>query len=212
MGKRNRISAGNITDIPSVGKTLGGTSEVRKYSNHFRNLLELDPEMATSHLMDMTIPFAKRTILNWGHVLNWYPDAMLDFHTYEEPIINGRVGLCYKQALHQTIAVDGHTYFEGYATSTRSIIPVFHAWTSSKVSRHVSDPTWRGQVRVGKPFGYCGIPFKRDFIRQAQLDTGCYGILENLWLMKKCGQDITMEDMLDLSWYNLDKEGNIIQS
>ena len=69
-----------------------------------------------------------------------------------------------------------YVYMEGMAAS---FIPVSHAWVASPCLQLGVETTW-------KDFGYdyWGLPLKKDFVMRVMAHTECYGVLDNMWMVR----------------------------
>lgn len=202
MGSHRRHRSIVASDDTFVGN-LPHTPDVHQHIKVYDQMRILYPENFPP--VDTTKPFLDRTIIDYGGLPSWYSEVMIPFNTYVRPPIKGVVRMCYKYATYLTTFCPDVTYVEGYAVSSKTPIPLFHAWGSRVTDRHVIDPTWRGQKTVGTPAGYCGIPFSRKFKALVAVETGMYGILENLWMMKNTLSTLPMREILDTRWYDVDK-------
>jgi hypothetical protein len=94
----------------------------------------------------------------------------------------GKLGFCYKEALHLALADPIFIYCEGYASSEQLCIPLMHAWCVNRETREVYDPVWNTKKNRGN--AYCGIPFNVEFVKKVVLHTELYGVIDSLWMCK----------------------------
>lgn len=84
----------------------------------------------------------------------------------------GKMKACFENAANIAVAKRDFIYVEGLALFHNMSIPVHHAWLITPDGQ-AYDPTWEKPGEV-----YFGIPFETDYIHQALLIHGCYGLLD----------------------------------
>lgn len=90
---------------------------------------------------------------------------------------------CYRNAFE--FAMDnGYLYAEGWASPCDLSLPVEHAWCYDIVDGKVIDPTW------AKDGEYFGVPLDLSQVSAVLLETGVYGVLPNLFLMKASPDEV----------------------
>jgi hypothetical protein len=100
-------------------------------------------------------------------------------HTHK---YKGKLGFCYKEAMHLALSDPIFIYCEGYASSEQICIPLMHAWCVNRETREVYDPVWNNKKTKGN--AYSGIPFNVKFVTEVILHTKLYGVLDSLWMCK----------------------------
>ncbi len=97
---------------------------------------------------------------------------------------------CFRNALMLAQSdEDRFVYYEGYATTTATHLPVLHAWCWDSVESRVVDPTW---ASIDYPEDdieamYIGIPMDIGFVMRRTLHTSHWGILGNDWMPSEDG-------------------------
>jgi hypothetical protein len=104
-------------------------------------------------------------------------DSINHTHKYK-----GKLGFCYKEALHLALSDSIFIYCEGYASSEQLCIPLNHAWCVNRETREVYDPVWNTKKTRGN--AYNGIPFNVKFVTKVILHTEVYGVIDTLWTCK----------------------------
>lgn len=84
----------------------------------------------------------------------------------------GEMKACFENAAHIALRHCDFIYVEGLALYPGLSLPVHHAWLVTSDGQ-AYDPTWETPGEV-----YFGIPFETDYIREAVLVHGCYGLLD----------------------------------
>lgn len=84
----------------------------------------------------------------------------------------GEMKACFENAAHIALRHCDFIYVEGLALYPGLSLPVHHAWLVTSDGQGY-DPTWETPGEV-----YFGIPFETDYIREALLVLGCYGLLD----------------------------------
>lgn len=85
----------------------------------------------------------------------------------------GEMKACFENAANIAIRHRDFMYVEGLALYPGLSIPVHHAWLVTSDGQ-AYDPTWERPGEV-----YFGIPFKTEYVREAVVVHGCYGLLDD---------------------------------
>ena len=112
----------------------------------------------------------------------------------------GKLGYCYMYAYRACCTDDNLIYCEGYAMSADLSIPIFHAWCVDKNTHEVIDPAWKDKICKTV---YCGLPLNFQFVNQVMVQTGHYGIIEELWCTVKKLENVTMEQVVNENFHYL---------
>lgn len=83
----------------------------------------------------------------------------------------GQVKQCFMNAFNLMMKHPELRYVEGYG---HSIIPTLHAWCVDE-NLNVIDPTWDDSEKSV----YFGVVFNRDYVLEATLQRGHYGLIDN---------------------------------
>ena len=148
--------------------------------------------MGSSADAELPIDWPEKSILDVGGVIGLLARFGKTYKYYREPPVKGVMGQCFHQAWELSTSC-GLKYCEGYAVYGPVPIPLAHAWCEDN-DGYVVDPTWL-YANDRQPSCYFGVPLNREFVCKVLLETGYYGIFENLWCAKSKMSPV--KDILD---------------
>jgi hypothetical protein len=94
-----------------------------------------------------------------------------------EDFTRGALGECYMNAGRALHTHPHLHYVEGYAVPGNIPFPMMHAWLVDDEGR-VIDPTWEDGA------AYFGMIIGRHTVMEITMQTGYWGILDNLWMRR----------------------------
>lgn len=91
----------------------------------------------------------------------------------------GKLGQCFRNALHAVWADPTLTYCEGWAAG-KSGLPMHHAWVRTPTGE-ILDPTWRFPKKGEAAFEYWGLPLQTEYVNRAVNKNNVYGLFYTEW-------------------------------
>jgi phage-related protein (TIGR01555 family) len=144
------VSESNIADRKAQSDSIAGLVDYLRSVGHMQNS-------------------ADGRLSKESFVLQNGTPYMANAKTYSEE--RGPQNLCYMNASKAALDIPGRTYVEGFVTVHG--VPIQHAWTVDQKGQ-IYDNTINPNKHVS---GYFGVPFTKDYLRNAMLNNGYYGLL-----------------------------------